>query len=398
MNLLLHLREALANLKSAKLRSFLAILGILVGTGSVVAMVSGGQLATQHALDQFSSLGTDLLSVSLYSQKKNTSSSAQEGTIEAEQLQELKQQIPAIKSIAPYMNLYASISFEGHDLNAPLIAVTENLQSIIKIQMHSGRFISDLDRYSNFVIVGRKLTTTLQKQGHFDLLSKQITLNNQVFTIIGTIGDWPENNFFNQDINNSLIIPLPMANRLSPQAEINSLIMQLSPDVDIEQVQTQIEQWLKEKNPDLRIFIRSAKQIIASMTNQQKTLTLLLALIGSISLLVGGIGIMNIMLVSVVERGREIGIRMAVGAKRRDIQLMFLIEAITLTFFGGLLGVTLGIAASYFISVFANWQFKLFLLPPSIGFAVSVIIGIFFGFYPAYKASRLDPIQTLRSE
>jgi len=145
-------------------------------------------------------------------------------------------------------------------------------------------------------------------------------------------------------------------------------------------------------------FFRSAKELIKSMEAQHKIFTLLLGLIGSISLLVGGIGVMNIMLVSVLERRREIGVRLALGALRKEIQWMFLSEAILLSLSGGFLGIIIGIFASYVIAAFVNWHFTIFLLPPFIGFTVSVFVGIFFGFYPAYKASQLNPIQTLRME
>ena len=141
-----------------------------------------------------------------------------------------------------------------------------------------------------------------------------------------------------------------------------------------------------------------AKQIIKSMEEQGRIFTLLLGLIGGISLLVGGIGVMNVMLVSVVERKREIGIRKAIGAKRRDIQMLFLIESIVLSLFGGVLGVIAGLGVAYVISLFSGWQFSLYLEPPLIGFGVSVFTGIFFGFYPAMRAARLDPIETLRSD
>ena len=167
---------------------------------------------------------------------------------------------------------------------------------------------------------------------------------------------------------------------------------------EVDEVQVQIHNVLSQIIPGKQLFFRSAKQLIASMMTQRKTLTLLLSLIGSISLVVGGIGVMNIMLVSVVERRREIGIRMAVGARRKDIRYLFLIEAVALSLFGGILGVMAGVLTSYIIAMFAGWAFHLFFFPPFIGFLVSVAVGIFFGFYPAYSASRLDPIQTLRAD
>ena len=174
--------------------------------------------------------------------------------------------------------------------------------------------------------------------------------------------------------------------------------MRLTKNANIERVQEDIKKDYKKISPDKQLFFRSAKQLIDSMTSQRNTLTLLLALIGSISLVVGGIGVMNIMLVSVVERKREIGIRKAVGARSKDIRYLFLVESVALSLLGGVLGVLAGILTSYIIAVFAGWQFELFFTPPLIGFFVSVAVGVFFGYYPAHKASLLDPIQTLRAD
>ena len=212
------------------------------------------------------------------------------------------------------------------------------------------------------------------------------------------MGYWQENTFFNQDVNKALIIPLESSQLITEYATINNIVMQLKPDINIEAVQAKIQKILGTMIPGKQFFFRSAKQLITSMTNQRNTLTLLLALIGSISLLVGGIGVMNIMLVSVVERRREIGIRLAVGARARDIRHLFLVESVTLSLVGGVLGVIIGILTSYVIATFAQWPFEIFLLPPLVGFMVSVAVGVFFGFYPAYQASKLDPIQTLRSD
>ena len=172
----------------------------------------------------------------------------------------------------------------------------------------------------------------------------------------------------------------------------------LKANVDLDQVQFVIENYILSVAPEYKISFKNSKQIIKSMQEQSTIFTLLLGMIGGISLLVGGIGIMNIMLVSVVERKREIGIRVAVGATRKDIRTLFLIESITLTMFGGIMGIILGIVFSYVITVFFGWEFHLFIMPAVLGFGVSCLTGIFFGFYPAYNAAKLDPIQTLRYE
>jgi len=185
---------------------------------------------------------------------------------------------------------------------------------------------------------------------------------------------------------------------VSKYATISNIIMRLTPDADITRVEDNVTRMVSDMHTGLHANYRSAKELISKMKTQSNILTVFLGLIGSVSLLVGGIGVMNIMLVSVVERRREIGIRLAVGAKRRDIALLFLIEAIMLSLVGGSMGVLIGILIAYVIALFWHWQFTLFLLPPLAGFSVSVAVGIFFGFYPAYTASKLRPIDALRLE
>ncbi|MDF2867585.1 MAG: macB 1 [Gammaproteobacteria bacterium] len=392
-----HFQEALANLISAKLRSFLAVLGILVGTASVVAMVSSGELATQHALEQFEKLGTDLLSVSFY-QEKSEDKQAQSQSFDIEQIKTLQLAIPELKTIAPYITLYQTISYAGYEIEGQIIAATPNLQEVIKLQVQQGRFISFLDDYEYYCFIGQAIYNQLQQQGLTNPIGARIALGDNLFRIAGVLAPWPENSFFNSDINRAIIIPIHTATLISQHAELNNLVIRFDKNTNIDQLQGAMTQYMKKISPNLRLFFRSPKQIINSMASQQRTFTLLLGLIGSISLLVGGIGVMNIMLVSVTERRREIGIRKAIGADRASILALFIAEAIILALFGGILGVIIGVLISFLIAYFAHWNFHFFILPPLIGFVVSVAVGIFFGFYPAHKAAKLDPIETLRGE
>ncbi len=214
--------------------------------------------------------------------------------------------------------------------------------------------------------------------------------------MVGVADKWPENSFFNEDVNRSVLIPIDMSMVLEKNAQIRNVIMRLQKNANPDQTQNEIKQFIHGNAPELKIFFRSAKELIASMKSQQKIFTLLLGMIGGISLLVGGIGVMNVMLVSVAERRREIGIRKAIGARRKDIRALFLFEAIALALFGGIVGVILGVTVSLVIAYFADWGFGIYLMPPLIGFIVSTATGVFFGFYPAHRASKLDPIETLR--
>jgi putative ABC transport system permease protein len=386
---------ALANLNASKLRTMLAVLGILVGTASVVALVSSGNLATQQALAQLQTLGTNLLSVNIFEMSLNSDN---QNNLTVAQAIGAKSSSNMIDKVAPYITPYSPTVYEGHVVNASVIGATEELQDTLKIQLDAGRFISPLDHYTLFCVLGHNIYQNLLAIDPSNPLGKQLRIGNSIFTIIGIADQWPQNSFFDQDINQSIIIPIEASYLISKFTPINNIVFKLKNHANIDAVEANITAYLNQQVSHKKTFFHSAKQLIQSMQKQRAILTLLLGLIGSIALLVGGIGIMNIMLVSVVERRREIGIRRALGAKQRDIQSMFLVESVLLSVIGGLLGVFAGIIISFIIAIYSGWEFTVFLMPPIVGFSVSVLIGIFFGFYPAYQASRLNPIETLHSE
>lgn len=394
-----YVKEALNNFVTAKLRSFLAVLGILVGTASVVALITSSQLATEHALAQFKSLGTNILAMDImqsFGGGQSDQQSNQQITLSI---------VPAIKSasdqiilIAPYINLFQSLYFGGKENDGQVLGVTAALQPLIKIEIDKGRFISDLDHNRFYCVIGSSIYKGFQEQGVKNPIGKQIQVGNWLFTIIGIAKPWQPNWFLFGDINRGIMIPLQTSYLLSKYARINNLLFRLVQKPDISLVQQQLTAKMKALLPNQKVTFRNPEQIIGIMKKQQSTFTWLLGSIGGISLLVGGIGVMNIMLVSVVERRREIGIRMAIGAKRSDIRQLFLIEAIILTLFGGLLGIVIGLLISFVLSMITHWDFHLLLLPPILGFVVSVLVGVISGFYPAHRASQLDPIETLRGE
>jgi putative ABC transport system permease protein len=401
MNLQGHLRDALTNLYVAKLRSLLAVLGILIGTASVVAMVSGGELATRQALNEFKALGTDLLAVTISQgeQSNETEASAENAgkKLSPDEVLDLKDVSPDIIQVAPYINVYANATFASRSIDAGVLGVTEDFFGVAKLQMLRGRFVRYLDKYSAFCVVGSNVYEQLKGYA-LDPIGEQINLGGTIFTIIGALKPWQENSFIYASLNDSIFIPIEAATVISKYADISNIVIKLTPQANIEYVIADITKKLETEAPGKKLYFQSAKQFIKGMEHEREILTIFLGLIGSIALVVGGIGIMNIMLVSVTERRREIGIRLAIGAKRRDIQMLFLVESVTLALFGGICGVLIGILISYILALSKGWEFTLFFMPPAIGFGVSVCIGIFFGFYPAYKASKLDPIETLRSE
>ncbi|MFY7698400.1 MAG: ABC transporter permease [Legionella sp.] len=393
MTLMNHCKQATINILAAKLRSFLAVLGILVGTAAVVALLSCGQLATEKALAQFKALGTDLLSVSLYD--KNRSSTRLE-QFPLSNWRKLAEQVRGIVKLAPFSTSYQSISFKGNTLNGSIIGADESLASIIQIDLASGYFVSFADTFEHYCVVGDSLAKQIMQRSIGSPLGKPLRIGNSIYTIIGIAKPWTQNSFFNEDINQAVIIPIAGMAIISKESSVNNAIISLKPDSSIDEIAEQIKFLINKQAPQLEILIRNAKQIIASMESQGKIFTVLLAIIGGISLLVGGIGVMNIMLVSVSERKKEIGIRKAVGAKNHEIQILFLVESIVLSLVGGTLGIILGITFTRIIAYFSEWPFSIYLLPSSAGFSISLITGVFFGFYPARRAALLEPIESLR--
>lgn len=394
-----HAKEGLLNLYFSKLRAILALLGVLVGTASVVAMVLGGELATNEALKQFKSLGTDLLAININSTTEESHASAGKSeNLTLTQALAIARADRQIQKIAPYTQLFHPIFYNGSNINGIILGVTDNFSDIVHITIQKGRFISLVDNYEFYCVIGQDIYNAMKKISYKEPLGQQLQIGKNIFVIIGVAETWPENSFVYANIDSSILVPIMASTVLSKYATINNVIMRLTPDANIPTVENHITESINSMVSGKMVSARSAKELIAKMRKQSDILTVFLGLIGSVSLIVGGIGVMNIMLVSVMERRREIGIRLAVGAKRSDIGALFLLEAIMLSLVGGFLGVVIGIVIAYIISLLWHWQFTLFLLPPLAGFSVSVAVGIFFGFYPAYLASRLDPIDALRSE
>ena len=386
-------REACSNLWAFKLRSSLAILGILIGIASVLTMVSCAEMATEKALEHFKSLGTHLMAVSVYDRVRQHSNSI-DTALTLEQVVNLADHMPSILKSIPYVLQYQPIRVKGHHLDSQVVGVMADLKDILKINIFSGRFISDLDGYHRFAVVGHNLYEKMHTLGLFDPVGQQVQVGQQMVTVIGVLKPWPENHFFSANINEALLVPIQFI--LSTHHPINHVMMTLREGASIDQTEASVRQLLKTNGSKKAFFFRSAKQMIETMKKQHRIYTLLLGLIASISLFVGGIGVMNIMLVSVAERRREIGVRKAIGARQSDIQYLFLSESIVLSLFGGALGVLFGVVISATVAQLADWDFAIHGLWTCV--SVSFAVGVFFGWYPARQAAKLDPIVCLRMD
>jgi putative ABC transport system permease protein len=389
----LQVRESLRNLFSSKLRALLAILGVLVGTAAVVALMASSRLATDHALAQFKTLGTNLLALD-FRDKGHALAKENQPVFQLSQMRQVYQSSQQIALAAPYVNVFQPVSAFSENLSGQVVGTTEAMQRIVKIHMDAGRFISDLDGYQRYCVIGASIAQQYY-QRHLNPVGRQIRVGAHFFTIVGVATPWKPNLFLLADLNKAVIVPLKATYLLQKAVKIHDILFRLAQPVKIAATQAQITTAFQHILPHQSLQFRNPQQIIELVGSQRQTFSRLLIAIGSIALVVGGIGVMNIMLVSVVERRREIGIRRAIGAQQKDILMMFLIESVLLTVFGGVLGILLGLGVTYSLAHVAGWGFHFYLMPPLLGFMVSVLSGVISGFYPAWRASKLDPIACL---
>jgi putative ABC transport system permease protein len=389
--LAIHFKQAINNIRQHVLRSLLTLLGVLVGTCAVVTLLTGGELATRAALEQFKKVGVEFLGMSLVNNYHNKSVS------NGFELSQAKYFLSSnIADLVPYTLHFSTIIFKNQNVESILIGSNDDLQKFIQYKLNAGRFITTLDKDSFYCVLGNDIAKTLSRRSG-DLIGQQITINNFIFTIVGIIEPSDRNLFLLADSNQAIFIPIMTSINIYKNTEINQFIFKIKPQKDIQEIEDELRIKFKLILPGSEINFHSPEDLVKNMQEQQRIFKWLLGMIGSITLLVGGIGVMNIMLVSVTERRQEIGIRIAVGARKRDIRSLFLIEAAIQTLLGGLGGIFLGELASFIFSLFFKWPFHIIWQPIFIGFSVSLLVGIFFGFYPAKRASMLNPIDILRS-
>jgi putative ABC transport system permease protein len=396
MNIKGHINQAWSNLVTAKLRSLLAVLGILVGTGAVVALVTSTQLSTDYELSKFKTLGTNIMEVSI-APASGSPSSKQPPQLKLSDLKDIYSSSAQITSIAPMTQVYSTIHYKDYNASSSFVlGITDAFYSIVKVPIARGRRVGLVDGFQSYCVIGSDLAAKIRRMGD-DPIGAHITVGNNILTVVGVAKPRKQDMFMYFNINQAVLTPLPFSHYLSSHVEIQQLVLRLKQHPQVALVKQALKRVMQHKLPGRRLYLRDPQQILDVIGKARKTSAVLLTAIGAISLLVGAIGVMNIMLVSVVERRREIGVRLAIGARRRDILHMFLIESIVLTVFGGLLGVVCGVGVSYFLARAYHWGFTFFVWPPLLGFGVSVVVGVLSGWYPAWRASRLDPIEILQS-
>jgi putative ABC transport system permease protein len=395
---------ALRALARNKLRSALTMLGIIIGVGAVIAMVGIGQGASNQVQAQIANMGTNVLIVWAGSGMMGgvRGGAASVKTLTVEDMDAILRECPAVKQVAPGVDNRQQIVYQNQNWNTRITGTTAEYFDIRVWPLKSGTVFeqADVDRAAAVVVIG----TTIERLlfGEENPLGKFIRIKNQMFRVIGVAASKGQTGF-GQDQDDIIFAPYTtVQKKLAGITWLQTVHVQAVSAEATALAQQQIEMLLRERhrirNDEPDFNVRNMADVAELADQSSRVMTLLLGSIASVSLVVGGIGIMNIMLVSVTERTREIGIRMAIGATEADVQGQFLIEAVVLSLLGGVLGIIFGLATSTIISQVLRWP--TFISPVAIVVAVlfSIAVGVFFGFYPARKAARLDPIEALRYE
>ena len=400
MRIFATIRLALRALRRNKMRSVLTMLGIIIGVGSVIAAVSITTGATKQVEDKVSALGQNVITVFSGSftggGMRGGWGSAPTLTVADALALTL---VPGIEAVSPEVRDRNQILANGLNWNTQILGESPEYPQIRNWNMASGSMFADADVRSvaKVAVIGKTVADQLFPDS--DPVGQTLRIRDIPFKIVGVL-EAKGFNLFGQDQDDTVVIPYTShMKRVSRRTFVNSILVQASNTAAIPQVQQAItDSMLTRHRGEQDFTVRTQLELAQAMTATSKVMSILLAAIASVSLIVGGIGIMNIMLVSVTERTREIGIRMAVGARGGDILVQFLVEAVTLSLIGGLIGIGLGVGASKIVSSIMSWPT---LTPVSwviIASLSSGLVGIVSGFYPAWKASKLDPIEALRYE
>lgn len=401
------LREAYIALLMNKVRSGLTVLGIVIGIGSVIAMASIGQGATNSISAQFESLGSNMLVVSpgsiggIRSLVRGGRGGAT--TLTDDDAEAIQETLEDAISVAPIVSTQSQVVISNANTNTSITGTTPDYASVRSIEMEVGIFLSDrnLSRRAKVAVLGSTTRDDLFGVG-VNPVGEKVRISNMKFTIVGVTKEKGGSGFTNQD--DIVFIPLTTARQyLTGGSSVSSIYVEAVDEASMDTLATEIEDLLLlrhgiSSSEDADFSVTNQAEIIEAVSSVTETLTILLGAIAGISLIVGGIGIMNMMLTTVTERTREIGLRKAIGARARDISRQFLIESVILTVFGGIIGIFFGWAIGYLAGSLMNMDTSVTTFSVFIAVSVSALIGIIFGYYPARKASKLNPIDALRYE
>jgi len=410
MNLWASVRIAVRALRVNKLRSVLTMLGIVIGVGAVITMVAVGAGAQQRVAEQIASLGSNMIVV-LSGSSTTTGvrlGSGSQLTITEDDAWAIQREITLVEAAAPSMRGGGQVVYGNLNWATTVHGVTPEYFTARDWDAVLGKTFTqeDVDGATKVALIGQTVAKNLF--GDTEPLGQVIRIKKVPFTVIGVL-DSKGQTTWGQDQDDVILIPLSTAKKKvmgvsqANARSVGAINVKVREAWAMKDAEQQIRDLLRQRHrlqlyQDDDFWLRNLSEVLQSQEESSRVLTMLLAAIASVSLMVGGIGIMNIMLVSVTERTREIGLRMAVGARGRDILTQFLVEAVTLSLIGGVIGIALGLVGSYAIAYFAAWRTLISPQAIALAFGFAATVGIFFGFYPARKAAGLHPIEALRYE
>jgi len=409
-NILSPLSTAWTSVATHKLRSFLTILGVVIGVAAVIILMSVGKGTEASMLSRLSGLGTNLVYVQPGSTTSGGVRSAMgsASTLTQEDAEAIAEEVANVTAVAPYSTSGMQVIAGSNNMFVRVTGVTPEYEQVYNLTLTEGEFITEYqyDRNQKIAVIGPDVAATLF--GEDDPVGQTMRMSNTVFKVVGVLESKGESMM--GSVDNAIFVPLStlqgmMSRSVTTSGDhvVSSISLQITDQKAIDMVKEDITYLLITRHniavgADNDFTVTSMDELTSTITESMASYTLLLGAIAGISLLVGGIGVMNIMLVSVMERRREIGIRKALGAKERDIWGQFLIDSALLTFAGGLIGVAIGWGGSYLVNYLGYMTTLVTSDIVILAVGVSIAIGLFFGFYPAWQGSRLDPIQALRSE
>lgn len=403
--------EVYASLTSNKARTSLTMLGVVIGISSVIVMVGVGQGATASVTASVSSLGSDLLIITPGASSSSGGVRSAVGTsttLTVDDASAIAEEVSAIQGVAPMITSNQQVVYKSSNSNSRIIGTTADYATVRNLTLDSGVFISEqnVTSYSRVAVIGSSVSETLFGE-NANPVGNSIKIGGVIFKVAGVVTSSGGSASTSNDY--AVYIPMSIAQRYfvgtssSTSSSVSTIYAQANSSDTVAQAQEDVTALLLARHniassADADFTVTTQEDLVSSLSSVSRTLTILLAAIASISLLVGGIGIMNMMLTTVTERTREIGLRKAIGAKRRDISVQFLSESVALTFLSGAVGVLLGIAIAVLVTNLGlvtsdvTWQSVL------LSFGICVVIGVVFGYYPASKAAKLRPIDALRYE
>ena len=392
---------ALSSIWSHKMRSALTMLGVIIGVGSVIVMLGIGEGAKINVKKQITSMGTNLLIIRPGMERRGPVRQANVQTLTPKDAEAIAK-LPNVKAVAPEAGNNAQVKYMSQNVNTTILGTTAAFLEVNNFTIEDGRFLEEEDEAGARKVAVLGATPASALFGRSRVVGETIKIKGVNFEVVGLLKAKGQSGI--RDPDDQVIVPMSTAmRRLFGIKNVRSINVQVESQEAMSGVQNEIEDLLRiqhrlAEGAPSDFNIRNQAEILQTMTQVSETFTTLLGAVAFVSMLVGGIGIMNIMLVSVTERTREIGIRKAVGARQRHILFQFLVEAVVLSVLGGLGGIAAGLGAAHLVSQSGTWTTA---VRPDVilfSFSIAAVTGIFFGLYPAYKASRLDPIQALRYE